>query len=114
MKLLLNFILSICMFIYGMQLFSNSLGNIQERIKKILEHYTSSPKRGIILGTIVTALIQSSSIITVITVGLVNSNVITFHSSIGIIMGANLGTCITSWITSFLSLDVTSSSPFLI
>ena len=112
MKLLLNFILSICMFIYGMQLFSNSLGNIQERIKKILEHYTSSPKRGIILGTIVTALIQSSSIITVITVGLVNSNVITFHSSIGIIMGANLGTCITSWITSFLSLDVTSSSPF--
>ncbi len=100
------------MFIYGMQLFSNSLGNIQTRIKNILENYTNSPKRGIILGTIVTALVGSSSIITVITVGLVNSNVITFHSSIGIMMGANLGTCVTSWITSFLSLNESSSPIF--
>lgn len=113
MKLLLNFILSIGMFIYGLQLFSNSLGNIEERIKSILEDYTSSPKRGIILGTIITAIVQSSSIITAITVGLVNSNVITFHSSIGIMMGANLGTCFTSWITSFLSLETYSTSMFL-
>ena len=112
MKLLLNFILSICLFIYGMQLFSNSLGNIQVRIKNILENYTSSPKRGIILGTIITAIIQSSSIITSITVGLVNNDIINFHSSLGIIMGANLGTCITSWITSFFSNTSTSSSYF--
>ena len=104
MKLLLNFILSICLFIYGLQLFSNSLGNIHNKIKIILENYTSSLKRGIILGTIITSIIQSSSIITSITVSLVNSNIITFHSSIGIMMGANLGTCITSWLTSFLCL----------
>ena len=108
--ILLNFLFSICLFIYGLQLFSNSLGNIQEKVKKILENYTSSSKRGIILGTIVTSIIQSSSIITAITVGLVNSNVISFHSSIGVMMGANLGTCITSWITSLLSVQSKSSS----
>ena len=109
MKLLLNFLLSICLFIYGLQLFSNSLGNIEKRIKTILENYTSSPTRGIILGTIITSIVQSSSIITAITVGLVNSEVISFHSSIGIMMGANLGTCFTSWLTSFLSISSNSS-----
>jgi len=108
MKLLLNLILSISMFLYGIQLFSSSFGNIQDRIKDIFKNYTNSPKKGIILGTIITCLIQSSSIITVITVSLVNSNVISFYSSIGIIMGANLGTCITSWITSFFSFETTS------
>ena len=110
MKLLLNFILSVCLFIYGLQLFSNSLGNIQLKVKKILEKYTNSLKKGIILGTIITSIIQSSSIITAISVGLVNSNVITFHSSIGIMMGANLGTCFTSWLTSFLSIESTNNS----
>ena len=113
MKLLLNFILSICMFIYGIQLFSNSLGNIETRIKDVLEDYTKNIKYGIVLGTIVTALIQSSSIVTSITVGLVNSNVLSFHNSIGIMMGANLGTCFTSWITSFLSIDTTNTPMFL-
>ncbi|MBR3661402.1 MAG: Na/Pi cotransporter family protein [Bacilli bacterium] len=113
MKILLNFILSTCLFIYGLQLFSTSFGNIQSKIKLVLEHYTKSAKRGIILGTIVTALIQSSSIITSITVGLVNQNVLSFHNSIGIMMGANLGTCITSWITSLLSFDTTNISPYL-
>ena len=46
MKLLLNFILSICMFIYGIQLFSNSLGNIETRIKDVLEDYTKNIKYG--------------------------------------------------------------------
>lgn len=113
MKLLLNFILSICMFIYGMQLFSNSLGNIKDKIKNILEDYTKNIKYGIILGTIVTAIVQSSSIVTSITVGLVNSNILSFHNSIGIMMGANLGTCVTSWITSILSIDTTKVSIFL-
>ena len=113
MKLLLNFLLSICMFIYGLQLFSNSIGNIEVRIKNILEYYTKNIKNGIILGTIVTSLIQSSSIITSITVSLVNSKVLSFHNSIGIMMGANLGTCITSWITSFLCIDSSSTPIFL-
>ena len=110
--ILLNFIFSVCIFIYGLQLFSNSLGNIEEKIKKILENYTSSPKRGIFLGTIVTSIVQSSSIITAITVGLVNNNIISFHSSIGIMMGANLGTCITSWLTSMLCLNTNTSVLF--
>ncbi|MBQ8891542.1 MAG: Na/Pi cotransporter family protein [Bacilli bacterium] len=101
------------MFIYGMQLFSNSLGNIKDKIKNILEDYTKNIKYGIILGTIVTAIVQSSSIVTSITVGLVNSNILSFHNSIGIMMGANLGTCVTSWITSILSIDTTKVSIFL-
>ena len=109
MKLLLNFILSICIFIYGINLFSNSLGNIHIRIKNILKNYTKNAKRGIILGTIVTAIIQSSSIVTSITVSLVNSNIISFHNSIGIMMGANFGTCITSWITSILTIDINNN-----
>ena len=113
MKLLLNFILSICMFIYGLQLFSTSLGNIQQKIKNILKDYTKNAKSGIILGTIITAIIQSSSIITAITVSLVNSNIISFHESIGIMMGANLGTCITSWITSLLNIESSNVSFFL-
>ena len=111
--ILLNFILSICMFIYGLQLFSSSFGNIQVRIKNILENYTKNAKRGIIIGTIVTAIVQSSSVITSITVGLVNANVLSFHNSIGIMMGANLGTCITSWITSLLSFETKTTSIFL-
>ncbi len=110
MKLLLNFILSISMFLYGIELFSNSLGNIETRIKTILENYTNSPKRGIFLGTILTSIVQSSSIVMIITIGLVNSNVISFHSSLGIMMGSNLGTCITSWITSFMSKETISNS----
>ena len=110
MKLLLNFILSICLFIYGLQLFSTSLGNIETRIKNVLKKYTKNAKYGIILGTITTAIVQSSSIITSITVSLVNSSIITFHESIGIMMGANLGTCITSWITSFLSIETSTTS----
>ena len=112
MIILLNFILSVCMFIYGLQLFSNSLGNIEIRIKNILKNYTNSAKKGIFLGTITTLIVQSSSIITSITVSLVNSNIITFHESLGIILGSNFGTCITSWITSFLSIESTNSSIF--
>lgn len=105
MKILLFFLLSIIIFIYGIELFSNSLSKIyQKNVKTILEKYTKTPLKGIIFGTIITAIIQSSTIVTITTVGLVNSNIITFHNSLGIMMGANLGTCITSWIISFLNI----------
>ncbi len=105
MTILFNFLISILLFIYGINLFSTSLENIyQNKIKDILEKYTKTPLKGIIFGTIITALIQSSTITTIGTVSLVNSNLITFHNSLGIMMGANLGTCITSWFVTFLEM----------
>lgn len=104
MIIFLNFLLSLCIFIYGIQLFSSSLEKLSEKnIQKVLTKYTKTPLKGIILGTIVTAIIQSSTLTTITTVSLVNSNIITFHSSLGLMMGANLGTCITSWLISFLN-----------
>ena len=105
MKILFKFIISIMIFIYGIKLFSNSLEIIMSNnIKNTLEKYTKTPLKGIIFGTILTSIIQSSTLTTTITVGLVNSNLITFHNSLGIMMGANLGTCVTSWIISLLKL----------
>ena len=105
MKIFFSFLISITIFIYGIKLFSDALSNMyQKNIKNILKKYTKTPFKGIIFGTIITAIIQSSTITTITTVSLVNSSIITFHSSLGIMMGANLGTCITSWIISFLNL----------
>ena len=105
MKIFISFLFSIIVFIYGIQLFSNSLSNMyQKNIKKVLEKYTKTPLKGIIFGTITTSIIQSSTLVTITTVGLVNSGIMTFHNSLGIMMGANLGTCITSWIISLLNL----------
>jgi len=114
MNILFNFIISIVVFIYGIQLFSSSLESLyQKNIKNILEKYTKTPFKGIIFGTIFTAIIQSSSLTTITTVSLVNSNLITFHSSLGIMMGANLGTCVTSWVISFLNLGSSNILFFL-
>lgn len=106
MKIFISFIISIIIFIYGIGLFSNALSKMyQKNIKNILEKYTKTPIKGIIFGTIITAIIQSSTIVTITTVGLVNSSIITFHNSLGIMMGANLGTCITSWFISILNIS---------
>ena len=109
MKILFNFLISITIFIYGINLFSNGLEHLyQKNIKTVLEKYTKTPLKGILFGTILTAVIQSSTLTTITTVSLVNSAMITFHNSLGIIMGANLGTCVTSWLISFLQLSSNS------
>lgn len=104
MKIILEFILSICIFIYGIQLFSKGISNlINKNIKNLLIKYTNTKFKGIILGTILTVIIQSSGIVTILTLSFVNSNLISFSNTIGIIMGSNLGTCFTSWLTSILN-----------
>jgi len=113
MKTLFNFILGISIFIYGIELFSNSFFNINDKLQIILKKYTKSILSGIILGTISTSIIQSSSIIMIITINLINNNTISFYESLGIMMGANLGTCITSWITSLLCIDSLNISFYL-
>ena len=96
----------LAMFLYGMDLMGKSLerqaGN---RLQSILEKLTASPAKGFLLGVIVTAIIQSSSATTVMVVGFVNSGIMKLHQACGIIMGANVGTTVTSWILSLTGLE---------
>ncbi len=72
-----------------------------DRLKYILDKYTTSPFLGVLVGIFVTALIQSSSGTSVITIGLVSAGLLTLRQAIGIIMGANIGTTVTSFIIGF-------------
>ncbi len=91
----------LALFLFGMSLMSSSLekraGN---RLKSILGNMTGSLFKGLLLGLGVTVVIQSSSATTVMVVGFVNSGVMTLEQSVGVIMGANLGASVTSWLLS--------------
>ncbi len=98
---ILTMIGGLALFLFGMNLMGSALekraGN---KLKQILGNMTSSTFRGFILGLGVTAIIQSSSATTVMVVGFVNSGIMSIKQAIGVIMGANLGTSVTSWILS--------------
>src|SRR5699024_10566523 len=72
-----------------------------DRLRDILDKFTSNPFLGVLAGIIVTILIQSSSGTTVLTVGLVNAGFMTLRQAIGVIMGANIGTTVTAFIIGF-------------
>ncbi|MGN1115596.1 MAG: Na/Pi cotransporter family protein [Candidatus Ornithomonoglobus sp.] len=91
----------LAMFLYGMNVMGEGLEKLGGgRFEKILERLTSNPIKGVVLGAAVTAVIQSSSATTVMVVGFVNSGIMKLSQAIGIIMGANIGTTVTSWILS--------------
>ncbi len=95
------------MFIYGMNLMSQSLQRIAgSRLKGIISTLTSNPLAGMITGLGVTALIQSSSATTVMTVGFVNAGLMSLKQAIGIILGANIGTTITAQLIAFKLTDL--------
>ena len=89
----------LALFLYGMSVLGGSLEKASEgRLERILERLTGSVIKGVLLGAVVTAAIQSSSAATVIVVGLVNARVMKLRQAIGVIMGANIGTTITGHI----------------
>ncbi len=89
----------VALFLFGMSLMGDGLKKVAgNKLEVILYKLTSSPIKGILLGTVVTAVIQSSSATTVMVVGFVNSGMMKVAQAIGIIMGANIGTSITGWI----------------
>ena len=101
----------LALFLYGMHTMGEGLTKISGgKLERILEKLTSSPLRAVCLGALVTAVIQSSSATTVMVVVFVNSGIMKLSQAIGIIMGANIGTTITSWI---LSLSGIESDNFL-
>ncbi len=93
----------------GMNLMSSNLKKLSgNKLEGLLEKMTDKPIKGIALGAMVTAIIQSSGATTVMAVGFVNSGILTLYQSIGVIMGANIGTTITSWILSLAGISDSS------
>ncbi len=108
----LNLLGGLALFLYGMDLMGKSLEKqAGKRLQSILERLTASPTKGFLLGLMVTAIIQSSSATTVMVVGFVNSGLIKLSQACTVIMGANVGTTVTSWI---LSLSGIESSNLLV
>ncbi len=99
-------------FLFGMSTMSNGLERVAGgKLERILGKMTDKPVKGLFLGASITAIIQSSSAVTVMLVGLVNSGIMNLGQSIGVIMGSNIGTTITAWI---LSLAGISSENFFV
>ena len=96
---LLTMIGGLALFLYGMNLLGDGLTKVSGgRMEMILEKLTNNPIKAVLIGAGVTAVIQSSSATTVMVVGFVNSGIMKLQQAVGIIMGANIGTTITSWI----------------
>ncbi len=103
---ILELFLGLALFLYGMTVMGNALEKCAgNRMKSILSKMTSNTFKGFLLGLGVTAIIQSSSATTVMVVGFVNSGLMTLRQSIGVIMGANLGTSVTSWLISMTAIE---------
>ena len=101
----LSLIGGLALFLYGMNVMGASLEKkAGGQLKAILGKMTDNPAKGFSLGLIVTTIIQSSSATTVMVVGFVNSGIMTLHQAVGPIMGANVGTTVTSWILSLTAI----------
>ena len=97
---ILTLICGLALFLYGMELMGDALKkSAGSNLKNYLGKMTSTPFKGFLLGLIVTAVIQSSSATTVMVVGFVNSGTMTLLQAVGVIMGANVGTAVTAWLT---------------
>ena len=91
-------------FLFGMKFMSEGLRKVaSDRLKNILSHLTKNRLIALLMGAGVTALIQSSSAMTVMLVGFVNAGLLTFKQAIPVVMGANIGTTFTAWLVSFFA-----------
>ena len=98
---ILSLIGGLVLFLYGMDLMGDSLKKLAGgKLESILASLTSSRWKGLLLGCVVTAVIQSSSATTVMLVGFVNSGIMNLGQTISVIMGANIGTTVTAWLLS--------------
>ena len=102
----LSFVGGLAMFLYGMSAMGDGLTKLSGgKLEYLLEKLTSKRIMAVLLGAGVTAVIQSSSATTVMVVGFVNSGIMKLNQAVGIIMGANIGTTITSWILSLTGIQ---------
>jgi phosphate:Na+ symporter len=103
---ILTFAGGLAMFLFGMHMMGEALSKRSgSRLERIVEKFDANRPMAVLLGIVVTALIQSSSATTVMVVGFVNSGIMTLTQAVGIIMGANVGTTVTSWLLSLTGID---------
>ncbi|WP_461809616.1 Na/Pi cotransporter family protein [Faecalimonas sp.] len=99
--IIIPFVGGLGMFIYGMQIMAQGLENAAgNKMKSLLEVLTKNKFFGVLLGALITAVIQSSSATTVMVVGFVNAGIMNLGQAMGVIMGANIGTTVTGWLVS--------------
>ena len=97
--MILSLLSGVALFLFGMSLMGEGLKRVAgSKLELTLYRLTNTPLKGVLLGMVVTAIIQSSSATTVMVVGFVNSGMMQVSQAIGIIMGANIGTSITGWV----------------
>ena len=102
LQTLFSAISAIVLFLYGLQGFSRELGAAGgQALRDWLARVTASRWRGFMVGALATAVVQSSSAVTALTVALVDSSVMSFRASLGVLLGANVGTTATAWLVSF-------------
>ena len=107
--IILSLLSGVALFLFGMSLMGDGLKRVAgNKLELVLYKLTNTPIKGILLGTVVTAIIQSSSATTVMVVGFVNSGMMKVAQAIGIIMGANIGTSVTGWILCLSYIDGSS------
>ena len=101
----------VALFLFGMTLMGEGLKAVAgSKLERVLYRLSSTPLKGVILGTGITAIIQSSSATSIMTVGFVNSGMMKVNQAIGIVMGAILGTSVTGWIICLSDVGGSSSS----
>ena len=109
---IISVVAAVVLFMHGLHGFANDLRTRGgEFVRKALASSTQSKARAFILGVIATAIVQSSSAVTAITVGLVASGLMEFQASLAILLGANVGTTATAWLVSF---KLTGLGPYLL
>jgi len=110
-SLLLRMIGGLCLFLFGMKVMSDGIQqSAGDRMRKTLNFMTGNRFVGVLTGFVVTSIIQSSSATTVMIVAFVNAGLLTLTQSIGVIMGANIGTTVTAWIVSLLGFSIKISN----
>lgn len=109
---ILSLIGGLAIFLFGMSVMGDNLEKLGGgKLESILEKMTNNRIKGVLLGMVVTAVVQSSSAVTVMAVGFVNSGIMALRQVIGIIMGANIGTTVTAWLLSLTGIE--SSNIFI-
>lgn len=102
----------LALFLYGMSLMSQGLEKLAGgKLEGIISKMTANPVKSLFFGIVITAVIQSSSAVTVMLVGLVNSGIMQLSGTVGVIMGSNVGTTVTAWILSLIGIE--SDSVFI-
>ncbi len=107
LDIIISIVAVIFVFLFGITKFSKQIEYIAgDRLKVALEHFTKTPARGFLTGTIVTSIVQSSTVVTVLIVSLVHAGLLSFRNSLGAILGANVGTALSTSLIAFRILDL--------